>query len=184
MRRTVLRFTALVSSVVILTAAAASAAQVLSARSLACGGTGPQSGSIAVTDRAGILTLKFRGAGLVPGQAIICGHTCGMVFTAGREVPCGTSAPAGSSQPGSSCNAARASASSRSSPPRRPAGACRRPHPELRARTSRSGSHGRFATTEDSRPCAAPGIAGMDRAIRRRIIRGMRRRVEVPCRVT
>lgn len=88
--RTVLQFTALVSSVLILTAAAASAAQVLSARSLACGGTGPQSGSIAVTDRAGVLTLKFRGDGLVPGQAITCGHTCGMVFTAGREVPCGT----------------------------------------------------------------------------------------------
>jgi len=68
----------------------AAAAQVLSTRSLACGGSGPQAGSIAVSERAGVLTLRLRAAGLVPGQAVTCGHTCGAVFTAGPEVACGT----------------------------------------------------------------------------------------------
>jgi hypothetical protein len=90
MTRKILRFAVLMVSVVILTARVASAAQVLSSRSLACVGTGPQNGSIAVTERGGVLTLRFRGADLVPGQAITCGHTCGMVFTNGPEVSCGT----------------------------------------------------------------------------------------------
>lgn len=86
----ILRFAVLGLSVVTLTAGPATAAQVLSARSLACGGSGPQNGSIAVTERAGVLTLRFRAAGLVPGQAVTCGYTCGMVFTSGPAVPCGT----------------------------------------------------------------------------------------------
>lgn len=43
-----------------------------------------------------LLTLRFRGAGLVPGQAVTCGHTCGMVFTSGPEVSCGTVGASGS----------------------------------------------------------------------------------------
>jgi hypothetical protein len=90
MMKRVLRFTIPVLSLVILTASTAIAAQVLSAKSLACAGSGPQSGSIAATERAGVLTLTFRGAELVPGQAITCGYTCGMVFTNGPVVSCGT----------------------------------------------------------------------------------------------
>ena len=80
----------LVLPLVILAAQAAPAAPVLSAKSLACGGSGPQNGSIAVTERAGVLTLRFRAANLVPGQGVSCGYTCGMVFTSGPEVSCGT----------------------------------------------------------------------------------------------
>jgi hypothetical protein len=60
------------------------------AKSLACGGTGPQSGSIAVTEKGGMLTLKFKGTSLVPAEAATCGYTCQMVFTSGPEVSCGT----------------------------------------------------------------------------------------------
>jgi hypothetical protein len=90
MRKSIRRFAVLVLPLALLTARAATAAPVLSARSLACGGTGPQSGSIAATERAGVLTLRFRAAGLVPGQPVTCGHTCGMVFTGGPAVSCGT----------------------------------------------------------------------------------------------
>jgi len=84
------RLAVLVLPLVILAAQAATAAPVLSAKSLACGGSGPQNGSIAVTERGGVLTLRFRAADLVPGQAASCGYTCGMVFTSGPEVSCGT----------------------------------------------------------------------------------------------
>jgi hypothetical protein len=95
MVKTVVRIVSLVLSLVMLTAMAASAAQVMSAQSLACAGSGPQSGSIAVTERAGVLGLRVRGAGLVPGQAVTCGYTCGMVFTGGPVVPCATVAANG-----------------------------------------------------------------------------------------
>src|SRR5690349_16010083 len=94
MVKTVLRIGS-VLSLVILTAIAADAAQVLSTQSLACGGSGAQSGSIAVTGRAGVLSLRFRGSDLVPGQAVTCGYTCGMVFTGGPVVPCATVAANG-----------------------------------------------------------------------------------------
>jgi len=68
----------------------AAAASVLSAKSLACGGTGPQSGSITVTQKNGVLTLKLKGENLVAGQAVTCGYTCGMVFTNGPVVSCGS----------------------------------------------------------------------------------------------
>lgn len=84
------RLAVLALSLVALTARTATAATVLNAHSLACGGSGPQSGSIAVTERAGSLSLRFRAANLVPGQAVSCGYTCGMVFTGGPEVFCGT----------------------------------------------------------------------------------------------
>jgi hypothetical protein len=84
------RLLGLVLPLVTLAAQPATAALVLNAKSLACGGTGPQSGAIAVTEKAGTLTLKFKGADLVPGQAVTCGYTCGMVFTSGPEVACGT----------------------------------------------------------------------------------------------
>jgi hypothetical protein len=75
---------------VVAPATRATAATVLSARTLACGGTGPQKGSIAVAERKGTLTLRLSGSGLVPGQAVSCGYTCGMVFATGPKVPCGT----------------------------------------------------------------------------------------------
>jgi hypothetical protein len=68
----------------------AAARLILKTKSLACGGTGPQSGSIAVTERAGVLTFRLKGQDLVAGQAVTCGYTCGMVFTGGPEVACGT----------------------------------------------------------------------------------------------
>ena len=84
------RTAALVLALVMLAAQPAAAGSVLNAKVLACGGSGPQSGSIAVTEKAGMLTLKFKGANLFPGQAVTCGYTCTMVFTNGPEVPCGT----------------------------------------------------------------------------------------------
>ena len=83
------RLLGLVLPLLMLTAQPAAAA-VLNAKSLACGGTGPQSGSIAVSEKAGNLTLKFKGANLTPAEAVTCGYTCGMVFTNGPEVACGT----------------------------------------------------------------------------------------------
>ena len=80
----------LVLPLAILAAQPATAGLILNAKSLACGGSGPQSGSIAVTEKAGVLTLKFKGEDLVPGQSATCGYTCGMVFTGGPEVACGT----------------------------------------------------------------------------------------------
>jgi len=61
----------------------------MTAKSLVCGGSGPQNGSIAVSERAGVLTLSFKATGLVPGQPVTCGNTCGMVFTNGPQVACG-----------------------------------------------------------------------------------------------
>jgi hypothetical protein len=84
------RLAVLVLPLVMFATRTATASPVLSAKSLACGGSGPQSGSIAVTERGGVLTLRFRAANLVPGQAASCGYTCGMVFTSGPEVFCGT----------------------------------------------------------------------------------------------
>jgi hypothetical protein len=83
------RLTVLLASLVVLAGQPAMAASVLTAKSLACGGSGPQSGSITVTERTGTLTLKLKADQLVPGQAVSCGYTCGMVFTNGPEVPCG-----------------------------------------------------------------------------------------------
>ena len=68
----------------------AGAGTLLKVKSLACGGSGKQRGSIAVSEKDGTLTLKFKGEDLVPGQAATCGYTCGMVFTNGPVVPCGT----------------------------------------------------------------------------------------------
>jgi len=83
------RLIVLMVPLVTLAARPATSALVLNAKSLACGGTGPQSGAIAVTEKAGMLTLKFKGADLVAGEAATCGYTCGMVFTSGPEVACG-----------------------------------------------------------------------------------------------
>ena len=77
-------------SLVMLAAQPATAGLVLNGKSLACGGTGPQSGQITVTERDGLLTLILKGKDLVAGQAVTCGYTCGMVFTSGPEVACGT----------------------------------------------------------------------------------------------
>jgi hypothetical protein len=74
----------------VLAAQPATAGQVLKAKSLACGGSGPQSGQITATEREGVLTLKVKAKDLVPGQAATCGYTCGMVFTSGPVVACGT----------------------------------------------------------------------------------------------
>jgi hypothetical protein len=90
MNTRVRRLTALVFVLVILAAQPAAAALVLKAKSLACGGTGPQAGRISVTERAGVLTLKFKSENLGAGQAVTCGYTCGMVFMSGPEVSCGT----------------------------------------------------------------------------------------------
>jgi hypothetical protein len=76
--------------VLLLAAQRATAGSILNAKSLACGGTGPQSGSIAVTEKGGVLTLKFKSTNLVPAEAVTCGYTCQMVFTSGPEVSCGT----------------------------------------------------------------------------------------------
>lgn len=84
------RLSVLVLPLVLLVAQPATAGSVLTAKVLACGGSGPQSGSITVTQKAGVLTLKARAEDLVPGQAVSCGYTCGMVFTGGPEVSCGT----------------------------------------------------------------------------------------------
>jgi hypothetical protein len=89
------RCAVLVLPLVMLAARSATAATVMTAKDLACGGTGPQSGSIAVSERAGVLTLRIRGANLTPGEAVTCGYTCGMVFTGGPVVPCGTVAANG-----------------------------------------------------------------------------------------
>jgi hypothetical protein len=82
--------TVLVLPIVVLAVQTATAGSVLNAKVLACGGTGPQSGSIAVTEKGGTITLKFKGVALVPAESVTCGYTCGMVFTSGPEVPCGT----------------------------------------------------------------------------------------------
>jgi hypothetical protein len=74
----------------ILTAHSASAASILTAKSLICAGSGPLGGSIAVAERNGTLTLRVKGTSLVPGQAVTCGYTCGMVFTTPTEGFCGT----------------------------------------------------------------------------------------------
>jgi len=95
MKRRALGGAALSLVLVALTGQGAAAAQILSAKSLACGGTGPQSGSIAVSERLGVVTLKVRASGLVPGQPVTCGYTCGMVFTGGPSAPCGTVAASG-----------------------------------------------------------------------------------------
>jgi hypothetical protein len=84
------RLAVLVLPLVMLVTQPAMAGSVLTAKSLACGGSGPQSGSITVTEKNAVLTLKFKGEDLVPGQAVSCGYTCGMVFTNGPEVSCGT----------------------------------------------------------------------------------------------
>ena len=80
----------LVLSLVMLAAQPAAAGTLLKTKSLACGGSGPQRGSIAVSEKDGTLTLKFKGEDLFPGQAATCGYTCGMVFTNGPELACGT----------------------------------------------------------------------------------------------
>jgi len=90
MKTTDRRLAVLVLPLALLAAKPAMAVSVLSAKSLACGGSGPQSGSIAVTKRGGVLSFSFKGTGLVPGQAVSCGYTCGMVFTSGPVVACGT----------------------------------------------------------------------------------------------
>jgi hypothetical protein len=84
------RLTVMIVLLAMAAAPPATAGLVLTAKSLACGGTGPQRGSIGVTEKNGVLTLKFKGEDLVPGQGISCGYTCGMVFTNGPEVSCGT----------------------------------------------------------------------------------------------
>jgi hypothetical protein len=90
------RLAVLLLSVVIFAARSATAGLVLNAKSLACGGSGPQSGRIGVTEKAGVLSLKFKAKDLVPGQTVTCGYTCGMVFTSGPEVSCGTVGESGS----------------------------------------------------------------------------------------
>jgi hypothetical protein len=87
---TPLRRLTVLAIVLMMVATPATARLVLTAKSLACGGTGAQSGSIGATEKNGVLTLKFKGEDLVPGQQISCGYTCGMVFTNGPEVSCGT----------------------------------------------------------------------------------------------
>jgi hypothetical protein len=66
------------------------ARQVSKAGMLACGGTGPQQGTITVTEKDAVLKIKVKGQGLAPGQSATCGYTCGMVFASGPEVFCGT----------------------------------------------------------------------------------------------
>ncbi|HZR82004.1 MAG TPA: hypothetical protein VFD92_12985 [Candidatus Binatia bacterium] len=83
-------FGMLALALALLAAGPATARPILTAKSLACGGTGPQNGSISVSERRGMLTLRFRGADLFPGQAVTCGYTCGQVFTSGPVVACGT----------------------------------------------------------------------------------------------
>jgi hypothetical protein len=84
------RVAVLVLSVMLFAARSGTAGLVLNAKSLACGGTGQQSGRIGVTEKAGVLSLKFKAEDLVAGQAVTCGYTCGMVFASGPEVSCGT----------------------------------------------------------------------------------------------
>lgn len=95
MKNTALRCLLVALAIVSVTGRAATAAQVLSTKSLACGGTGEQGGSITVSERAGNVTLKVRASGLVPGQPVTCGYTCGMVFTNGPSAPCGVVASSG-----------------------------------------------------------------------------------------
>jgi hypothetical protein len=89
------RLAVLALSLAVLAAVPAAAAPVLGAKQLACGGSGAQSGSIAVSRSRGVLTLRLRGSNLVPGQPVRCGYTCGQVFTTGPDVPCGTVAANG-----------------------------------------------------------------------------------------
>lgn len=84
------RLMVLIFALTMVAAPPATARLVLTAKSLACGGTGAQRGSIGATEKNGVLTLKFKGEELVPGQQISCGYTCGMVFINGPEVSCGT----------------------------------------------------------------------------------------------
>jgi hypothetical protein len=74
----------------LLAAPPATADLLLKAKSLACGGTGPQEGYITASERDGVVKLQVKGVGLVPGQAATCGYTCGLVFTSGPVVACGT----------------------------------------------------------------------------------------------
>ncbi len=79
----------------LLVPAPASARQLLKAKTLACGGSGPQKGDITATESNGVLKIKVKGENLVPGQNATCGYTCGMVFTSGPVVACGTVSPSG-----------------------------------------------------------------------------------------
>ncbi len=84
------RLATLALPLVILAAQPAAAKSVVNAKSLVCGGSGPVDGSIAVTAKDAILTLKFKGKGLNPGEAVVCGYFCQAVFSGGTEVPCAT----------------------------------------------------------------------------------------------
>src|SRR6185436_16350809 len=64
------RLALLVLPLAILAAQPASAALVLKAKSLACGGTGAQRGSLSVSARSGVLKFKLKGQELVSGQAV------------------------------------------------------------------------------------------------------------------
>ena len=90
-----LRLIVLVLPLVILAEGPAAAALLLNSKSLACGGTGAQRGSIAASEKSGVLTLKLKAEDLVPAEAVTCGYTCGMVFTSGPEVSCGMVGPSG-----------------------------------------------------------------------------------------
>lgn len=79
----------------VLLPAPASAKQLLKAKTLACGGSGPQQGDITATTQNGLLRIKVKGEDLTPGENATCGYTCGMVFTGGPTVPCGTVSPSG-----------------------------------------------------------------------------------------
>jgi hypothetical protein len=90
MQHHVRRLSTFVLAVAIVAAQTAAAAPLVSAKSLACGGTGPQAGSLSASMRNGLLTIKGKGQGLTPGEAVACGYTCGQVFTSGPQLNCGT----------------------------------------------------------------------------------------------
>lgn len=75
---------------VISTAQPAAAGLVINAKSIVCGGSGPLEGSITVKEKDTVLTLKYKGKGILPGQAVVCGYFCQAVFSNEHSTGCGT----------------------------------------------------------------------------------------------
>ena len=87
--RTQLRgFAILALPIVVWAASPATAGVVVSSRTLVCGGTGPKTGSIMVTESGSALTLRARASGLVPNIPVTCGYNC--EIGTGAQVSCGT----------------------------------------------------------------------------------------------
>ena len=86
--------TILALAVVVLAAQPAAAGTVMNAKSFFCGGTGPETASVNVTERNGVLTFRFTGQDLTPMEAVTCGYRCGEF---GDDVTgaCGTTGPGG-----------------------------------------------------------------------------------------